>query len=54
MACPFRANPVPASIKTADSMKQCLILSTEPAPFELELDKRGMLRQQQLKQKVTI
>jgi len=49
----FHANPVPASLKTPNKAKH-LISSTEPSPFQLEVDKRGMIRQQQLKQKVTM
>jgi len=51
-ACQFHANPVPASLKTPKAKH--LISSTEPSPFQLEVDKRGMIRQQQLKQKVTM
>jgi hypothetical protein len=35
-------------------MKEASVLSTEPAPFQLEVDKRGMIKKQQLRQKVTI
>jgi len=50
----FHANPVPASVKTPNTSKQNLIPSTEPSPFQLQVDRRGMMRQQQLKQKVTM
>ena len=50
----FHANPVPASLKTPNKAKQHSVTSTEPSPFQLEVDKRGMIRQQQLKQKVTM
>jgi hypothetical protein len=48
----FHANPIPACIKSPNTVKQTSVLSIHPSPFQLEVDKRGMLKQQQLKQKV--
>jgi hypothetical protein len=50
----FHANPAPASVKTPNSIRQHLSQPTEPSPFQLEVEKRGMIKQQQLKQKVTM
>jgi hypothetical protein len=50
----FHANPMPASMKTPNKVRQNQTTSTEPSPFQLEVDKRGTIKQQQLKQKVTM
>jgi hypothetical protein len=50
----FHANPIPASVKSPNTTKETSVSSTEPAPFQLQVDKRGLIKQQQLKQKVTI
>jgi hypothetical protein len=49
----FHAKPVPASVKSQNTSKDASVL-TDSAPFQLEVDKRGTIKQQQLKQKVTI
>jgi hypothetical protein len=50
----FHANPVPPSIKLPSTVKESSVHSTEPSPFQLEVDKRGKIKREQLKQKVTI
>ncbi|PNF25470.1 hypothetical protein B7P43_G06000 [Cryptotermes secundus] len=48
----FHANPIPACVKSPSTVKEASVLSTEPAPFQLEVDKRGMIKKQQLRQKM--
>jgi hypothetical protein len=48
----FRANPIPVSAKSPNTTKEASVLSTAPAPFQLQVDKRGLIKQQQLKQKM--
>jgi hypothetical protein len=48
----FHANPVPAFVKSPNISRYTSVLSTQPSPFQLELHKRGMIKEQQLRQKV--
>ncbi|XP_069698789.1 targeting protein for Xklp2-like isoform X2 [Periplaneta americana] len=48
----FHARPLPSCIKSPSSQKHVSLVATQPSPFKLEVDKRGMTKQQQLKMKL--